>query len=327
MTIIQPTPVWTDRDARVRRELGIQRQIPFTAHVSEHVVRTRWGDYIQVFRLSGASFECADDAQLNNWHERLSSAWRNLASTQVALWTHLIRRREREYPHGEPVPGFAADLNARYRERITGERLMVNELYIAVVYRSAPGVVTDWTAKILSRTQRGALEMDLQAALENCDKLRQTLQAALERYEVEPLALYWEKGCAYSQVLEFLGFLINGDWQRVPLPRAPVNEVLATSRPIFGVEVIEYRPANFTLLGAMLGIKEYPTPTVTGMFHGLLSAPFPLILTQSFTFLSKGSGQGLLQRQYNRMSNAGDFAVSQAAQLRTPWMRWAAMSL
>jgi type IV secretion system protein VirB4 len=66
----------------------------------------------------------------------------------------------------------------------------------------------------------------------------------------------------------------------------------------------------------MLGIKEYPTPTHVGMFDGLLSAPYPFVLTQSFAFLTKASGQALLQRQFNRMMNAGDFAVSQAEELK-----------
>ena len=43
---------------------------------------------------------------------------------------------------------------------------------------------------------------------------------------------------------------------------------------------------------------------------------FPFVLTQSFAFLTKGSGQALLQRQFNRMVNAGDFAVSQAEELK-----------
>ena len=71
-----------------------------------------------------------------------------------------------------------------------------------------------------------------------------------------------------------------------------------------------------TRVGAMLGIKEYPTPTSTGMYDRLLSVPFPLVLTQSFSFLSKATGQSLLQRQYNRMANAGDFAISQAEELK-----------
>jgi type IV secretion system protein VirB4 len=312
----QTAAVFPRRDALIRREFMGASQIPYTAHVSEQVVRTRWGDYVQVFRISGASFESADDAQLNNWHERLAIAWRNVASPNVALWTHVIRRRERSYPDGEFGIPFASHLNERYKARISGERLMTNELYLATVYRSTTGVVTSWTSKVLSRTSREAVELDLRAALDACEKLRHTLQALLDRYEIEPLALYEAGGQTCSRVLEFFGVLLNGEWQRMPLPRAPLYEVLGTSRAVFGVESIELRPATETHLGAVLGIKEYPTPTVTGMFHGLLSAPFPLILTQSFTFLSKASGQGLLQRQYARMLNAGDLAVTQAGQLK-----------
>jgi len=52
------------------------------------------------------------------------------------------------------------------------------------------------------------------------------------------------------------------------------------------------------------------------MFGRLLSAPLCFVLTQSFTFLTKAAGQSLLQRQVNRMANAGDFAVSQASELK-----------
>lgn len=312
----QTKTLFADRDALVRREFLTSTQIPYTAQVSEHVIRTRWGDYVQVFRLGGMSFESADDEQLNNWHERLTVAWRQIASPNVALWTHVIRRRERSYPDGVFDLPFAAQLNERYKARISGERLMVNELYLATVYRSTTGVVTNWTSKILNRTRRDAVELELRSALDACEKLRHTLQSSLERYEIEPLGLYVHRGHTCSRVLEFLGLLLNGEWQRMPLPRAPLPEVLGISRPIFGVESLEYRPATETQLGAFLGIKEYPTPTVTGMFHALLSAPFPLVLTQSFTFLSKAAGQGLLQRQHARMLNAGDLAVTQAALLK-----------
>ena len=85
---------------------------------------------------------------------------------------------------------------------------------------------------------------------------------------------------------------------------------------LFGSEAVEYRLPVASRVGAMLGIKEYPTPSAVGMYNRLLSAPFSLVLTQSFAFLSRAAGQALLQRQFNRMANAGDFAVSQAAQLK-----------
>src|ERR1700722_10334586 len=60
MKLHRQTGLWARRDALVRRELVAARQIPYTAQVSEHLVRTRWGDYVQVLRLGGVSFESAD---------------------------------------------------------------------------------------------------------------------------------------------------------------------------------------------------------------------------------------------------------------------------
>ena len=83
------------REAAIHREQPVARHIPYRAQIAANLVRTADGDYVQVFRLSGASFESADDADLNNWHERLNVTWRNMASPNVAIWTHVIRRRER----------------------------------------------------------------------------------------------------------------------------------------------------------------------------------------------------------------------------------------
>jgi type IV secretion system protein VirB4 len=146
--------------------------------------------------------------------------------------------------------------------------------------------------------------------------LSQTLRASLQRYEPELLGCYEYSKAWYSSLLEYLGLLINGEWQRMPLRRAPLSQMLASTRLLFGSETIEYRSPTETRVGAMLGIKEYPTPTSVGMYDQLLSAPFSFVLTQSFAFLTKATSQALLQRQFNRMANAGDFAVSQAAELK-----------
>ena len=77
----------------IRREMTAAQRIPYAAHVAPSVISTVFGDYLQVFRLGGASFETNDDGELNNWHERLNVLWRNIAGPNVALWVHLIRRR------------------------------------------------------------------------------------------------------------------------------------------------------------------------------------------------------------------------------------------
>ena len=303
------------RAKAARRETSARERIPYTAHVSPTIVKTVFGDYVQVMRLSGGSFECADDETLNTWHERLNVLWRNIASPQVALWAHVIRRRE-VTAVGADTREFAGALEHKYRSRLAGQKLMVNELYLSTVYRPTAGVATGLAARLFKHTSRTASAFELADASEACEKLRETIRASLARYEPEPLGIYSKGGRTYSAVLKFFATLVNGEVHEMPLPWAPVREVLATSRLSFGTEALEYRLPTGTRSGAILGIKEYPTPTHVGMFDALLSAPFPLVLTQSFAFLTKASGQALLQRQFNRMVNAGDFAISQAEELK-----------
>jgi type IV secretion system protein VirB4 len=305
------------RQGALRRERDAAEHIPYRAHVARAVVTTAAGDYLQAFRLGGVSFESADDTQLNLWHERLNVLWRNLASPEVALWTHLIRRPVRAQPAAAAGVDFAAALAAKYRERLAAETLMVNELYVALIYRPAPSATLGFLARLLARSRPAAAGRELAAALDTCEKLAQTLQASLARYEPEALCVYRDGERWCSALLEYLALLVNAEWQPVPLPGGPVNEALTTARLLFGSEAVEYRSPVATRVGAMLGIKEYPTPTPVGMYNRLLSAPFPLVLAQSFTFLSRAAGQTLLQRQFHRMENAGDFAVSQALQLKS----------
>src|SRR5215469_15943474 len=304
------------RAVALQRERNAAEHIPYAAHVAERVVATVAGDYLQVFRLGGASFESADDDQLNNWHERLNVLWRNLASPDLSVWTHVIRRRERPELRVPAQSGFAHSLGARYAARLAGETLMVNELYLAVLFRPTAGLAAGLVSRALARTRRRDRFTELARTLDACAKLAQTVEAALTRYEPEPLGVYRAGRTWCSSLLEYLAALVNGEPRQVPLPRGPLNHALATTRLLFGTEAIEYRMPAGSRVGAMLGIKEYPTPSVIGMFNRLLSAPFALVLTHSFTFLNKATAQSLLQRQFYRMANAGDFAVSQAAQLK-----------
>ena len=300
----------------VQTERLLSEHIPYAAQITDTVVRTREGDYVQTFRLSGLSFESTDDRELNDWHERLNVLWRNIASPHVALWTHLIRRRESVYPEGDFTPGFARQLNQKYRQRLQHETLMVNDLYLTIVFRPLRNSARALGLRALRHADRGMEAAARAAALESTAKLASLLSAALARYDPVPLVVKPIGGHGlYSEALEFYSFLINGERHPVPLPRGPLNDSLGTSRLLFGRELIEYRAASRTRFGAVLGIKEYPAHTAPGILNALLATPFPLILTQSFAFLSKPAAQALLQHQHARLVNAGDFAHSQSAAL------------
>ena len=298
--------------ARARREMVAARHLPYTAFIAPEVLRTAGGDFVQTLRIAGLAFESADDESVNAWHERLNALWRNVASPHVAVWVHVVRRRATPEPGGECPPGFARELDLRYRGRLARERLMVNELYVSLVYRPQPTAVGSAALALFRRSDPAAEWTEVAEAVEACGKLRGQVLAGLAAYEPEVLGV--EQGG--SALLGFLGLLVNGERQRWAWPRAPIADVLATSRLLFGRETMEYRTASESRFGAFIGIKEYPTPTSPGLLNRLLTAPFPFVLSQSYAFLPKSTAQALLGRQYHRMRNAGDLAVSQAEALK-----------
>jgi type IV secretion system protein VirB4 len=290
--------------------------IPYTSHVTEQIVKT-YNGYVMAFKLSGIGFENADDDQLNNWHERLNVFYRNISKPNISIWQTVVRHRENTYPDGQFEPGFAHNLNEKYKQRIAQETLMVNDIYVAIVYRPQPGKIGKTAMSFLRRLNSDALKQEQEEALEECQKLQQHVSASLSRYDPEPLGIYQQGVHCFSSLLEYFGLLINGEWQRVSLPRSPLNEVLATTRLLFGSEAMEYRTTTETRVAAFLGIKEYPTPSIVGMFNPLMSVPFSFVLTQSFTFINKAVAQNLLGHQYNRMVNVGDLAISQSEELKS----------
>jgi len=99
---------------------------------------------------------------------------------------------------------------------------------------------------------------------------------------------------------------VNGGGCR--LPAGLLSEGLATTRLLFGTETIEYRTPSATRVGAMLGIKEYPTPSVIGMYKpaavGTLSTDTDAVLRLPVA----RRGSGTAATTVYRMANAGDFA-------------------
>ena len=309
---------------RCGRDRSAAERIPYSAHVAPRVVRTEFGDYLQTFRLAGASFESGDDAELNNWHERLNVLWRNIASPMRLLVDARGRRRasilDYRAPDAAKVPRAAirGTLHGAIGAGIWSKPSWSTSCISAVLYRPVPGK-RDRTgfARGGPYSARGKL-----AELGRCDRCVREACAdpqACRSHDTSPsiLGCYRHGKFWCSSLLEYLGSVWSMARAAASRCRAGLQSgALASVRLYFGTEAIEYRSPTDTRVGAMLGIKEYPTPTTVGMYDGCFRRLLSFVLTQSFTFLTKATGQALLQRQFNRMANAGDFAVSQARNSR-----------
>jgi len=120
---------------------------------------------------------------------------------------------------------------------------------------------------------------------------------------------------AYSEPLEFIGYLVNGFWRNIPLGYQHAGKAILATKISFDKEYFTRQSTSGKSHGGVISISEYTNQTAAGMIDGLLSLPLEFVLTQSFTFIGKASAQNLLGLQIKRLNSSGDLSESQIADL------------
>ena len=192
--------------ARIKaREVEPAVHLPFTRHVTPEVIALSTRALITCIRCEGVSFETADAVDLNDLHGKLNLALRNIADERLALWTHVIRSRNRAYPEGTFRSAFARDLDAAYRAQLLRTELFRNDLILTLVWhpgRDAAERAAAFFAR-LGKAGRSGAEVDTEA-LKKLEDVARDLIAALERYGPRRLKLYQREGLVFSEPMEFL---------------------------------------------------------------------------------------------------------------------------
>lgn len=245
--------------------------------------------------------------------DTLNDGLRSLSHERLALWTHLVRLRQRPEPTGDAsgLP-FVDELMEAYEGRLGGERLYRNHLYISLVVTPAPGPLGPLSSL---RRRRGATAVapDDLTLLED-HGLR--LEALLRRYRPKVLGIKRRRGALFSQSGQALRRILTGSDDPVGLTRGELGRAIMNFRPIFGAESIEIREATERRYIGMLSVSEYPAQTRLGMLDGMLSAECQMVVSQSFKFLAKATARELFGRRQNQMASAGDKALTQAELLQ-----------
>lgn len=299
-----------------KRELEPETFIPYTRHVNEWVIALDSRCLMTMIALGGVSFETADTLDLNALHRDLNTLYRNIADERLALWTHVIRRRENEYPEGAFRNNFSRELNERYRARMVGLDLFRNDLYLSLVWspaRDAGARVGAFLSRLRS-VRRAKQELD-HDALKYLSDATVEISAGLKRFEPRILSIQARNGLLFSEPSEVLHQLVGGRREPVPLTEGRVSSAIYSDRVIVARETVEVRHEGSSRFAGMFGFKEYPARSRPGMFDGLLTVPYELTLTQSFSFLSKADARAVMSRKQNQMVSAGDKAGSQIEEL------------
>jgi len=287
--------------------------VPFSSLVSANDVITRGGDYLRVWRLDGVPFECADEHTISERHEAKCSLLRNLAGGQFAIWEHRLHRAVEDTLSEPREPGFARDIARAYAASLRGQRMMSNELYLTLVYRPTTSRVG--RAFQSNRRTRNDIATAQTEALRVMEEKTALVERVLRAFDPTLLGVATRAGHEYSEVAEFLGYLVNGVWRSVPVHAGPLYRTLPTARLSFGADKLELRHGDVRRYAAFVDIHEYADAVEPGVLNPLLYEGSEFIETQSFSILPRREAMRALELQRDQLIASDDVVASQVTEM------------
>ncbi len=288
-----------------RRELSVSSMLPYTWHYDDATLMTNEHALVQVIKMDGLYYESLSREQIKNFERQRNTVLRSIASPNRLLYAHLVRRRVDRYPAGVSDNWFARLVDQRWREHCQQRPFFVNELYLSIVrqrYRvGVPGLFDRLAGRLGG--QSGAQVEDWVKQAEDIYEAGNLLLKTLARYGARRLGVIERDGGRYSEVGQFLHYLVNLEDAPCPLSDLPLSTSLAVSRLHFGAQVLEVEGVNQRRAGAMLSMAEWPKNTRAQMFNAFLRLPVEFVLTQSFQFVDRISSEEQMRRQGRRVSH------------------------
>ena len=293
-----------------KHEESVSRFIPYARLVDAHTIKTKDKMLLQVIKLDGIPFETMDEADIIDKKETRKNMLRTLSNSRFAIYHHIIRREERPSLDGLFENDWCRDLDSAYQKRLSTKRMYVNEQFITIVRRPAPGAI-GFLAE-LSRTFFSKIDKEEQEAQEKVDlkalnDATAAILSALSEYKPRLLGLESTDRGVFSEPLSFLSYLINLEKVDIRPPRRSIADYLPSKRIFFGKEALELYGSvpGDTKLASVLSVKEYAPETEPGMLDSLLRLPYEFNLTQSFGFVDRQATLNVM-REIKRKLISGD---------------------
>jgi type IV secretion system protein VirB4 len=306
---------WLGPAAWGKKEAKAGDRLPYACHIDASTLRLRDGSLMRSMRLAGFPFETEDDEVLNHLLAVRDVVLRSALNSKAVLYHHLIRRRVEVGIGGRTPDAFSEEIDRRWNAQLNQGRLFLNEQFLTIVIRPPRGKagLPERLSKFGTKrptTLTGAEALELESATA-------ALSAALQSYGVRVLGTYENETGVYSEPLELLSALYNGEMRPVllPSPEQDLGQHIPYSRVSFGLDAIEVRGPATRSFASILGIKEYPDASRAGLLDSLLRVPHELVITESFAPIERQTARERIDLSLRRLKSADEGAATERAEM------------
>jgi len=310
---------WIGAAAWSAKEARAGDRLPYARLIDESTMLLRDGSVMTALQVPGLLFETEDSDALNGHAMTREVVLRSTLDARFVVYHHVVRRRvEIELDAEFPDP-LSRHIDARWKERLAGGSLFVNDQFVTLIRRPARGKagLAERASKLFSRRGRDGTEADPKD-VRSLKAAATGLVAALQPYGAVLLGEYTgPSGGTNSELLELLSALYNGEMRPVrrPAEDTDVGQMLPYRRTSFGLDAMEQRGSGEPDFSAIVSLKEYPDATSPGLLDPLLRLPFELIVTETYAPAERTTARERMDLSIRRLKSADEEARAERADM------------
>ena len=306
---------WTGPAAWGVKETRAGDRLPYTRHIDGQTIELRDGSLMRAIKIEGVPFETEDSATLDHQLRIRETMLRSALDARFVVYHHVIRRRVRLAPGAEIANPLARAVDTVWRDQLDRRHLFVNDQFLTIVHRPARGK-TGWPEK-LKRRMSNINSRNQSSEVRALHSAVSALLATMDGYGAQPLGCYERDGLSFSEPLELLSALYNGETRPVLLPRedADLGHHIPYSRVSFGLDAIESRGPTRRSFAGIISVKDYPDATHAGIIDGLLRLPHEIVLTESFAPADRQVARERIDLALRRLRSADETAGAERGEM------------
>jgi type IV secretion system protein VirB4 len=265
--------------------------IPYACHFNPGTILTKNGELMHVIRISGDSdvFENMSTTTATAMDQEFRSILRMsinqaVKSDHYSIWIHTLRR---------PTSRSLAKITSKENNKISVETdsvdRFVNDLYISILLEGQTFSLYD--IKSFFRQLYFPAEFKYRMKyLEDAERelaaVTDSILKVISPYGAEQIGIIKEDGIYYSEIVRFLGKLVNLREEEWMVSPQDISEILPSHKLTFSQNIIELKGETGRHFGAVFTIKEYLEIHEQNLDE-LLRLPLEIVITESYDPMQK----------------------------------------
>lgn len=149
-------------------ELLVSAMVPYDVHYDDQTVMTSEEALVQVIKVDGLLFDSLSAEQIKRFEHQRNTVLRTVASSDMTIYVHVVRRKTTDFPDGVGSTWFAQQYNQRLRKRYESRGFFVNDIYISLVrkrFRAGMPGLMDRAVALMTGTEANKSEAESMEAM------------------------------------------------------------------------------------------------------------------------------------------------------------------